>query len=146
MYIQDKVKSQKVYIFFTEKYRKDNNYKWWYHVAPFVLVGSSKKEIVLDMSFENEPITIKAWEKDFADHAKKACYNGKNLGDYYAKTNTEDCVLVRASMYHYTPTDLESNGSITEWTCSSLKSVTRSIPGPEKKSWDKVDGFLDGCR
>lgn len=146
MFIQDKVKSQKVFIFFTEKYRRDNNYKWWYHVAPFVLVGSSKKEVVLDMSFEAEPITMKEWEKDFASHAKKSCYNGKSLSDYYAKTNTEDCVLVRASMYHYTPTDLEDNGSITDWTCSSLRSVMRSIPGPERKGWDKVEGFLDGCR
>ena len=146
-FTEDEVNSQKVFIFFTPKYQREHDFKWWFHVAPFVLVGASEREYVLDPTFESEPLTMKQWALDFATKAKK-CYDGKNLGVYYSKGETEDCVLVRASMYHYTPSDLDSIPSVTSWRCADIRRVMSGIAPPEKKrSWDEVKGFLPAnCR
>lgn len=145
-YVNDKVKSQKVFLFFTSKYQREHNYKWWFHVAPFVLSGNSKREYVLDPTFETEALTMKQWSLDFADKAK-SCIDGANIGVYYDQGEKEDCVLIRASMYHYTPSDLNTVPSVTSWRCADLKRVMSGIPAPYKKTWDDVRGFLPAeCR
>lgn len=146
-YADKKVNSMKVFLFFTPKYQRDHKFKWWFHVAPFVYVGDTNNEIVIDPTFETEVMTMHAWSLDFAEKAKK-CEDGDSMRDYNRMGQSEDCVLIRASMYHYTPTDLEQNPSVTSWRCGDLQRVARGIPAPFKKaSWKDVPGFFPAnCR
>ncbi len=58
------VKSEKIFIFYTRKYRSyDRSWKWWFHVAPMVRVKG--QEVVLDTEFAKGPLTEYDWEKKF---------------------------------------------------------------------------------
>jgi hypothetical protein len=143
-FTQDKVRSMKVFLFFTPKYQKEHDYKWWFHVAPFVYVGEkdSDSEYVLDPTYTNGPMKTHPWSKEFASEAKK-CADGESLADYESADKDVDCMLVRANMYHYMPSNLDGTRSRGEWKCDDLKSVTRGIPAPnEEKSWKEEKDFL----
>lgn len=146
-WVEKKVKSMKVFLFFTPKYQRDHKFKWWFHVAPFVYVGDSEREIVIDPTFESEVMTMKAWSLDFADKAKK-CEDGDSMKDYRNRGEVADCILIKASMYHYLPDDLERNPSVGNWRCADLQRVAHGIPAPFKKdSWKDIKGFFPAdCR
>lgn len=98
----------KVFVLFTAGYRKENNFNWWYHVAPYVNVKGTdgEYEIVLDPSYEKLPISLKKWVFHFASKAN-SCRKLKSLHDYKATEDEGGCVVITASMYHYTPQDLD---------------------------------------
>src|SRR5690606_17139424 len=105
------VKSQKILIYYTKRYRKEVDKKWWFHIAPVVSVNGEK--YVLDREFTREPHLALAWEEIFRAKmiSKRVgprgyqCKQIKNIKEYYdaANTNYEYCNIQYTSMYYWEP-------------------------------------------
>jgi hypothetical protein len=77
MYKSRRINSMKVMMFYSKRFQNTyirvgrpdrifkqiKPYKWWYHTAPFVYVGS--QEIVLDSEFLKQPVTLDQWTHYF---------------------------------------------------------------------------------
>lgn len=110
------VKSQKILIYYTQRYRREVDKKWWFHIAPMISVNGEK--YVLDREFTNKPYTALAWEKIFRGKmlAKGVgpknyqCKLIRNIKEYYdsANTNYEYCNIQYTSMYYWEPNDMEA--------------------------------------
>lgn len=116
--------SGKMFVFFTRKYIRENNFHWWFHVAPFVhvAVGENIKERVLDMKFMNGPKTVGDWVKGLLKKDVQ-CVTVNKYSDYANYPESNDCYLMRASMYYYWPLDLENE----------------ELYGTKKQSWSKAE-------
>lgn len=149
------IHSEKVFVFFTSRYQRQFKHKWWYHTAPTVAVQSADDRFVLDRSYTDGPMTTEEWVYTFASHAnpngmtakqwnkqdptgrknpegKIKCERIESLQDYYDQIDTGFCFWVEGvNMYTYTPNDLMSPNSETQWTCDSLYSVTQGVPYPK---------------
>lgn len=102
------VRSSKVFIFFTSKYIRQYKYKWWFHVAPFVMVATAEgaQEMVLDRKFSIGPKTMRAWT-DYFMYNDAFCPIARRYSDYRQHQNEQYCFLMKASMYYRSPSDLE---------------------------------------
>ncbi|MBK7961524.1 MAG: hypothetical protein IPK04_10205 [Bdellovibrionales bacterium] len=102
------VNSMKVFIFFTQRYIKEYRYRWWFHVAPFVIVqtNSGPVEHVMDVSFSKGPIQMHLWTDMFMKN-RAACPTVERYSQYRNNQWEQDCYLIQASMYYRTPKDLE---------------------------------------
>lgn len=145
--LQYNVNSQKIFIFFTSKYIREHNYKWWYHVAPLMLVKAwpwGGTEYVMDSTFINTPVSIDRWSRFFAQHASRGCSWGNSIRDYESRKESEDCVLVKAPMYYYFPRDLEPNYNLRGWRCWDMSNTQKGLPAPYLGTWDEK--FIpNGC-
>jgi hypothetical protein len=103
------INSQKLFIFFSRKYIRENNFQWWFHVAPYmhVVVGDKIKERVMDMKYTHGPSTIRQWITSFKKHGPPVCLTVTAFTDYANYPESGDCYLMRADMYTYWPLDLE---------------------------------------
>lgn len=108
------INSQKVFLFFTSRYIRRENYKWWFHVSPFVLVNS--QEMVMDRSFTRGPLDMKSWTDVFMS-SKATCPTVSQYSQYRQNQSAQDCYLIKTSMYYWEPNDIEALES---------RSVTRS--------------------
>jgi hypothetical protein len=104
------LRAQKTFIFFTNSYIRNYNYKWWFHVAPSTLVEESgvKKSMVLDWTFFDLPQEEKEWALYFME-SKRACPTVKRYSDYKNNQESEDCYLIKTSMYFWQPLDIEAH-------------------------------------
>jgi hypothetical protein len=102
------VNSMKVFIFFTQRYIKAYRYKWWFHVAPFVVVQttSGAVEHVMDVSFSKGPMQMRPWTDMFMEN-NAACPTVERYSQYRQNQATQDCYLIKTSMYYRSPSDLE---------------------------------------
>ena len=102
------VSSQKVFIFFTSKYVKQYKYKWWFHVAPFVLVQDENMSIerVMDVTYMDVPPTMRDWTNYFM-YNDAPCKSVNTYSEYRRNQQAEFCYLIRANMYYRSPRDLE---------------------------------------
>lgn len=138
------VKSQKILIYYTQKYRAEVDGKWWFHIAPMINIDAQK--YVMDREFTNSPITDAAWEAIFTKKMKAKgigpadyrCGKIKNISEYYADANPEYCNIQHTSMYYWEPNDmenLESKGvQKTEWINWELKLAAKGF----LRNWKKV--------
>jgi hypothetical protein len=103
------LKSKKIFLFFTDRYIQRFGYKWWFHVSPFVTVksGSSYIERVLDYEYTRGPRSIKDWSDVFIK-SKRDCPTVVKYSDYSLNQQSEDCYLIKTSMYYWQPQDIES--------------------------------------
>lgn len=69
MYRDDNIFSQKVFIYFTNKYKREIHGAWWFHVAPGVNLNSEL--YVLDPEFLKSAVPFEAWKNGAIDHAIK---------------------------------------------------------------------------
>ena len=111
-----KINSQKIFLFFTDKYRRATGFDWWFHVAPFVLVEG--KEMVLDPYFFDKPIDVQTWSNYFMlSHPK--CMTATSYQDYEQHQSNEDCVFRKMPMFYYEPNHIEArdneNKLISDW-------------------------------
>lgn len=132
MYDQHNVKSMKVLIYYTRKYRKEVDKKWWFHIAPVVTINGSL--YVMDREFTRKPITVDEWEKVFTVKIKDKNYRCKlidNIAEYYDETNmrTEYCNIQFASMYYWEPNDmskLDKTGEVKDrWVNWELRAAAK---------------------
>lgn len=146
--IEKKVKSMKVFVLFTPLYRKEHNFQWWYHVAPYVTLDGSEGEekIVLDPSYEEAPLAIKKWVFHFASKAS-SCRVLKSIYEYQDTASEGGCVVISASMFHYSPEDLDPVNPPVGWRCDDLRDVQTALRAPAPyKDWSDYTSFLpDHC-
>ena len=103
------VKSQKILIYYTKKYRAEVDGKWWFHIAPMITVNEDK--YVMDREFTNAPTTDANWEAIFTKKMKSKgigpadyrCGKIKNISEYYADANPDYCNIQHTSMYYWEP-------------------------------------------
>jgi hypothetical protein len=148
MYNSNKINSKKIFIFYTKKYRREINKKWWFHVAPMVEVNG--EDIVLDKEFMRTPVTKQAWLTKFTEKmAKKGmpdyqCSVIENMNDFYDQSNQDNeyCNILITSMYYRAPIDMSNlaNKGIekTQWSNRSLKSAAKNIFWKWKKIYKSL--------
>ncbi len=92
MYKNNNIYSEKIFIFFTKKYTREINGRWWFHVAPALYIQN--KLHVFDPEFLGEPVPFEVWKNGAIDHAhyklvpikkrltKQLNYNRNQLSKY----------------------------------------------------------------
>ncbi|MGK5084708.1 protein-glutamine glutaminase family protein [Bdellovibrionota bacterium FG-1] len=140
------VKSMKVFMFFTSLLRHrftshflfwDKPYKWWFHVAPFVYVGS--EQVVLDREFLGNAVPMEDWTFEFIgkvhhdnhkipnpSRGEAHCQDAIHSSEFSQDPNpSRYCVLRKVPMYDFQPLDVEArdNGQsiMSNWRFSDLK-------------------------
>lgn len=100
------IKTTKTFAFFTASYLRDYRFSWWFHVAPTVHVneGGQIVERVLDHRFSFGPLTIKEWTDLFV-YTGRLCPLITKFSEYDVNPQTENCYLMKGSMFFWQPTD-----------------------------------------
>ncbi len=101
--------SMKVFLFFTKKFIRETNFKWWFHVAPANYLKSSNQNqlIVLDPFFTSTPLPIHEWTNLFVTKNIK-CLEAQSYSEYELNQEKESCVTLKSSMYYLQPKDLRA--------------------------------------
>lgn len=148
MYDRDQVDSMKIFIFYTKKYRRTVDGKWWFHVAPMIDVNG--QYYVMDQEFTRKPTLEHDWEKIFTYKLKKKGIEGyrckviRNIKEYYDKENqkSEYCNILITSMHYWMPLDmsnLDKKGlQQTEWSNRDLRSAAREVFWGWKKVYREI--------
>lgn len=106
------LKSKKVFIFWPKEYVRKYQFKWWFHVSPYVHVLDSDgviKERVLDVKWLDRPYNFQDWADYHATKDVK-CRVVEKYSDYADYPfDTDRCYFIRANMYTWQPADLEMN-------------------------------------
>ncbi|MBD67045.1 MAG: hypothetical protein CME62_17720 [Halobacteriovoraceae bacterium] len=144
------VKSMKILIYYTSRFRKEIGGKWWFHIAPMIDVNG--QYYVMDKEFTRNPVTDVEWEKIFTKKMEAKGIYGyrckviKNVSEYYEdyNQNNEYCNIQITSMYHWEPNDiakLEKNGEKrTEFINWELRAAAKNVFW--MWSWKKVYKWL----
>jgi hypothetical protein len=136
-----KIKSMKIFIFYTKKFRSEISDKWWFHVAPMINVAGVNT--VMDREFTRTPKTADQWEGIFTGKLNTPGYRCKkmdNISTYFEDENynNEFCNIQYTSMYHWGPNDLQQAASEsiiqTDWKNWKLRESSRQ----GFKRWRKV--------
>ena len=123
--------SMKVFMFYTSRYIRNYDFKWWFHVSPFTYIrdGETSEERVLDGLFSTEPIAMKKWTDKFMAN-KALCPSITKYSQYRHRQEMEDCYLLKTSMYYVQPLDLEklerNNFQKTSWSDYEVKRAYRN--------------------
>jgi hypothetical protein len=142
MYDEDNVHSMKIFVFYTKKYRKEVSKKWWYHVAPMVMVNG--EYIVMDKEFTRKPVTDQQWEYKFAARRigdnDYRCPKIDNINEYYETKNMADnyCNILHASMYYWGPNDLKKTARTGEIQTQFKNSKLRYAAKEAFRKWKDV--------
>jgi hypothetical protein len=122
------IKSMKVFLFFTERYKREFDYEWMYHVAPLIPVkqlDGSIKELVFDPTFTSRPSWVRASEQDKFDNKPIAinewikyfispdveCPVIENYSEYESAGGQEKyyCYIMKAPMFNYIPANFDDD-------------------------------------
>ncbi len=134
------INTQKVFIFYTERFRALEDAKWRFHVAPMILSGGV--EYMLDRTFLDHPVTVKQWASKFI---KSENINCPVITDFkYLEENEMSrlCYIMKVPMYYLSPYDLGNNDSRTmlkkdHWVIDELQDARRSFK--EEKNYMGFD-------
>lgn len=102
------LRSKKVFIFYTRRYIRDYNFKWWFHAIPTVLVNveGNVQEKYLDPTFARRPLNRKDWTDIFI-RSRRDCPVITKYSTYANNQESEHCYLHFSSMYYWQPRDLD---------------------------------------
>lgn len=139
MYRNENIYSQKVFIYFTKKYKREVHGAWWFHVAPGVYYQN--KLHILDPEFLKSAVPFEAWKNGAIDHAIKKLTRIKlNYDSQINKLNDELNGLNLSTRYGRKRSTYIKNRLI--WLKSELKrmliSDSRIIP-TTKDNWPYND-------
>lgn len=103
------VYSMKIFIFFTDRYIREYQHKWWFHVAPMTYLREAYgvNEYVMDRSFSDQPVYPQVWTNIFMKN-QAVCRSVDRWGDYRKNDPNEYCYLMRASMYYWNTVSLKN--------------------------------------
>lgn len=122
--------SRKVFLFFTNTYIRRYNYGWWFHVSPYVLVGDSSTEYVMDRRYTSSPRTMKNWTDIFI-RSKRSCPVTTYRHYRNNKNGVEHCFAVKSNMYNRLPYHVrmeEDNGRVqTRFSTSEVNFSYRAF-------------------
>jgi hypothetical protein len=107
-YRRSGIRSNKLFLFFTTRYIRAYNYKWWFHVTPMVYVGGTTSFYwrTLDRRYTSGPLSIRTWTNIFM-YNDANCPIVYNWTDYYNYQSTQYCYLIPKSMYFWQPRDIK---------------------------------------
>jgi hypothetical protein len=126
LFKEKQIFSKKIFIFFTASYINREKFKWWFHVAPLLSVKTPQglKERVLDFRYAQKPLKVKEWT-DLMVHSGRSCKETTLFSEYDVNPQTEDCYLIKESMYYRLPGQIfeqETKGKFrTQFFNSELK-------------------------
>lgn len=103
------INTAKMFIFFSVKYIRENNFHWWFHVAPYahVAIGTEIKERIMDKKYMPGPSTLRDWIDRFMEDGTQ-CRTIKAYSEYANYPESGQCYIMRTNMYTYWPLDLEN--------------------------------------
>jgi hypothetical protein len=138
------IQSMKVFLFFTERYKREFDYEWMYHVAPLMPVrmnDGSISEMVFDPTFvtapswisgedrkffDNKPVSIERWIRYFV-FPQTECPVVENYQDYFDYQERHYCYIMKTPMYTYIPENIDSESEVrTWWREGDLKQMKRA--------------------
>jgi hypothetical protein len=104
-----KIKSMKLFLFFTSRYIRNYRYHWWFHVAPMVYTVENNYKVrrVLDRRYTSGPRYVKNWTDSFVKSGR-TCPVVDKYSDYDNHQYAQDCYLIPVSMYFWQPRDIEA--------------------------------------
>lgn len=102
-----KINLGKAWLFFTKKYIREFNYKWWFHVAPYTYLKGDDREIILDRTYYHSPRRIQNWTNYFMKN-NSVCKRVQYYSDYNNNQESAYCYLIKSSMYYYQPYQIEN--------------------------------------
>lgn len=129
-YLGEPIQIGKAWVFFTKKYIRNYNYKWWFHIAPYLTVKKSPR--VLDRTFTKGPKTVQEWTDQFVK-TQQVCPVIEKYSQYSQNQETSDCYLMKTSMHYWQPFQLEdletNNTQRSEYIFTELKKAYRNALG-----------------
>lgn len=118
------------WLFFTRRYIRQYKWKWWFHIAPYLLVNGEPQ--VLDRSFTKKPSTIQEWTNEFMYNDEK-CKMVKRYSEYSEHQEERSCFLILSSVFYWQPFDIENAENLgtmqTEWKDSRNRKAYKNAVG-----------------
>lgn len=148
MYDSHQVKSMKILIYYTKKYRREIDGKWWFHIAPMIDVNGTY--YVMDKEFTRKPVTDSEWESIFKRKMEaKGIYGYRckviqNIKEYYDDYNqkNEYCNIQVTSMYYWEPNDMsrldKTGKQKSEFLNRELRIATKEIFWKWRKVYNQI--------
>lgn len=134
------INSQKLFIFYTERYALVDDFEWWFHIAPLVTVQGV--EYVLDGTFTEKPMTVEEWKSFFMKSKNITCPEIKHYSEFKDHQWNRLCYLMKTPMYQFSPLDIEDRdyrGKVrNHWILEELQDARRAF-----KHYDKNYEGLD---
>lgn len=102
------INSMKIFMFFTQKFIRENDYEWWFHVSPMVYAkeNGGVVEYIMDKRFLSGPSYLSTWTRIFVKGA--SCPEISKYSQYSQNQEKESCYLMKFIMHYYQPKDLEA--------------------------------------
>lgn len=122
------LKTQKTFIFFTRRYIREYDYKWWFHVAPVATVQG--QPMVMDRSFTRTPLALQSWKNLFMKNNAQ-CPIVNVYSGYSTKQEEAYCYLMLVPMYYYQPLNVENLekgvevGAFQSWELKNMLGAMR---------------------
>lgn len=141
----NQINSMKVFLFFTERYKREFDYEWMYHVAPLIpvkMANGSVEEMVFDPTFvnapswatgeernnyDNKPVSIDTWKKYFI-FPDVECPVVENFNDYFNYQERYYCYIMKTPMFTYIPANLEEETEVrTGWREGDMDQMKKAF-------------------
>lgn len=140
MWSKSGINSQKLFIFWSKRYQILEEFDWWFHVAPMVVVNG--EEYVMDGTFMKKPIPVLEWRNYFMKTDKITCPVVDTFQEIEAQHWTRLCFLMKVPMYHLSPLDIQFRDlqgiERNHWVLEELQDARKAFKG-----WDKTYEGLD---
>ena len=148
MYKIHGVKSMKVLLYYSKRYRENiRGSRWWFHISPVVKIGN--ENYAMDREFRRNPETVKDWQNYFTKKIPDESYDCKMVTHYSEfkddyRNFSEWCFTQMTSMYYWEPNDIqrvEETGQ--EMTGFSNWILERAADEAFRRSSDVYDRLRD---
>lgn len=99
-----RVQAGKIWMFFTKKYIREYNYKWWFHISPYL--KSNGKELIMDRKFSRAPLTERQWTDTFIQ-SRTHCPRVTRYSDQSNNQYSGHCFVMKTSVHYWQPWNIE---------------------------------------
>lgn len=134
------VNSQKIFMFYSKRYQIYEEFDWWFHVAPLVVVNG--EDFVMDGTFMDKPTRVDEWKNFFMKTDKISCPEISRYQQFENNHWTRLCFLMKVPMYHFRPLDIENrdkkNIKRNHWLLEELQDARRAFKNYEA-SYEGLD-------
>lgn len=125
-----RVQPGKIWLFFTRRYIRNYNYKWWFHIAPYTKLNGEVK--VMDRSYSRGPEGLQYWTNRFVA-SNQRCPIVSKYSQYRNYQNSSDCYVIKTSVHYWQPWQIENaenkNQAQTGWNNYELKKAYQNAIG-----------------
>ena len=125
-----RVQTGKTWLFFTREYIRQYKYKWWFHIAPYLMVNNEIK--MMDRSFMRKVGSVQDWTDEFI-YTKETCKVAQKYSDYKDYPDDRSCFVIFTNTFFWQPYDIENAGkngtTQAEWKSFRLKKAYKNAVG-----------------